>query len=234
VAPTTFDLWFNLHLTALIGKSRAFDAAIVEGIAHNLLGGYWYGAALFIYWIRGNREGGGEVQGRVLRIILATLVAIPLMLATSHLITHVPPGSNPVLARHYPREVYTAVDTNSFPSYSTALYTTIALGVFALDHVTAWLLGAGVIVLVGLPRIYVGGHYPTDVLAGIVLGLASHLVSRAYPESPLQHLGHRVFMGRKITWVLGQILVYSWILNVCDEFRQGKWLVHRLVSILAR
>jgi membrane-associated phospholipid phosphatase len=232
VAPTAFDVWFNLHLSGLIGKSRAFDIAVVEGVAHNILGGFWYGAVLFVCWIRGNQAGGEKAQGRVLRILLASLMAILLMLGASALISRVPPGSDPRLASHYPLEVYTNVDTNSFPSYSTTLYTAIAVGTFALDASAAWFLGVGVIFLVGLPRIYIGGHYPTDVLAGMVLGLASHFLARAYPEARLRALRDWVFGRGKMTWVLGQIIVYVWLLNVCDEFRQGKWLAHGIVHAL--
>lgn len=232
MAPTSFDLWFNLHLSGLIGKSRAFDIAVGEAIDHNLLGGYGYGAVLFFYWIRGSQAGGEKVQGRFLRIVLTSLIAIPLMLGTSHLISRVPPGTNPALAGHYPSYVYTNEDSNSFPSYSTTLYTAIAVGTYALDEAAAWFLGLGVIFLVGLPRIYVGGHYPTDVLAGMVLGMASYFMARAVPESRLQALWKRLFGEKTWSWIVGQVLVYSWLLNVCDEFRQSKWLASRLTHIL--
>ena len=232
MAPTTFDVCFNLHLSGLIGKSRTFDNAVVEGIAHNLLGGYLYGAVLFFCWIRGNRAGGEKMQGRFLRILLTTMIAIPLMLGTSHLISRVPPGSNPKLASHYPRDVYTNEATNSFPSYSTALYTSIAVGTYALDQAAAWFLGVGVIFLVALPRISVGGHYPTDVLAGMVLGVASNFLARAIPESQLWALWNRLFGEKTWSWIVGQFIVYSWVLNVCDEFRQTKWFISYILPII--
>ena len=232
MAPTPFDLWFNLHLSGLLGKSPAFDNLVVEGIAHNLLGGYLYGAVLFVCWIRGSRAGGDKVQGQLLCILLATMIAIPLMLGTSHFISRVPPGSDSRLASRYPRAVYKNEAANSFPSYSTALYTSIALGTYALDQGAAWLLGLGVVFLVALPRIYVGGHYPTDVLAGMVLGTASYFMARAFRESRLNALWNRMSNEKAWSWILGQVIVYSWLLNVCDEFRQAKWFANWIVPII--
>ncbi|HEY5040078.1 MAG TPA: phosphatase PAP2 family protein [bacterium] len=65
-------------------------------------------------------------------------------------------------------------DEFSFPSGHTAaafLVATLAAVSFPFPLITVAVLGwAG---LVGFSRIYLGVHYPTDVLAGMVLGIAS-------------------------------------------------------------
>jgi membrane-associated phospholipid phosphatase len=64
-----------------------------------------------------------------------------------------------------------APTTASFPSGHAA---TAAAGAMAMARVwpaARWAF-AGVAVLIAVSRIYVGVHYPTDVLAGVLLGLA--------------------------------------------------------------
>jgi undecaprenyl-diphosphatase len=90
-----------------------------------------------------------------------------------------------VFDRERPYEVVPAADpllrwdlSSSFPSGHAA---TSAAGAFIL----AYLLGRGglglalLAVAIGFSRVYVGVHYPLDVLAGAVVGLAVALVSAA-------------------------------------------------------
>lgn len=71
--------------------------------------------------------------------------------------------------------------TSSFPSGHTVI-------AFALAPVLSHRLPAGrayfytIAVLVGLTRVYLGLHYPTDVLAGAALGLAGGLAAVRYRE----------------------------------------------------
>jgi undecaprenyl-diphosphatase len=66
--------------------------------------------------------------------------------------------------------------SSSFPSFHTAVMTSIALTFTLLKNKFSplfWFLAAWV----GLARIYVGVHYPLDILGGVIVGLISALVA---------------------------------------------------------
>jgi len=224
LAPTHFDLWFTAQLAEFLGQRPLFDLAVQSAIRHNVLGGFWYAAALFVLWLRGSQEGNEATRRRMLTILLGSLIAILLMLVAQALVVWPPPIHHPSLSSLYPRYIYTNPEGSSFPSQSVTLYASLAAGIYSLHKATGWFLWAGVVVLVGLPRIYVGGHYPSDVLAGIILGLAGYASARYLLEAWLVPRLERVFTGRMWLRLLGEVIVFTWILQVAIGFREAVWL----------
>ena len=72
----------------------------------------------------------------------------------------------------------------SFPSGHAAAYFALALAVFYINRKLGWwFLGAAF--LVGLGRIFVGVHWPLDILAGAVIGLGSAFLVRKFLPKPI-------------------------------------------------
>ncbi len=66
-------------------------------------------------------------------------------------------------------------DYYSFPSGHTAIFFAIAMAVFYFNK--KWGIVAFVIaILVGVSRIYVGVHWPLDVVAGALIGILSGII----------------------------------------------------------
>ena len=95
-------------------------------------------------------------------------------------------ASNYAVARPRPhvRHLGTTPSTYSWPSghvgATFVLYAWIALMVTVttkrlLPRIVAWTLAAAVTASVGLSRVYRGEHHPTDVIAGLVLGVGALL-----------------------------------------------------------
>lgn len=104
--------------------------------------------------------------------------------ALSLLLSHIPVQ---ILKKFYPRKrPYLAIDNvnyplnpladHSFPSgHTTAIFSVIIP--FLLYDMTAGFLLLPIAICVGISRIYLGLHYPSDVLAGMCLGIAFGIVS---------------------------------------------------------
>ncbi|MEV7770317.1 phosphatase PAP2 family protein [Kitasatospora sp. NPDC086791] len=79
-------------------------------------------------------------------------------------------------------------ESASFPSGHTASATAFATAVGVVLPQAAVPLGA-LAVAVGYSRVHTGVHYPGDVAAGAVLGLASAAAALAIVRAPLRHTG---------------------------------------------
>jgi len=93
-------------------------------------------------------------------------------------------AANKIVARPRPRVSHLGgtPSTYSFPSGHTAatvvLWGGIALIVMVATNrswprIVMWILAVVLTIAVGLSRVYRGEHYPTDVMAGLVLGIGS-------------------------------------------------------------
>jgi undecaprenyl-diphosphatase len=65
------------------------------------------------------------------------------------------------------------VDPSSFPSAHTLIAFSIAFSLYmsGIKKAASWLLFLGV--LIGLARVMAGVHYPSDIIGGILIALAS-------------------------------------------------------------
>jgi undecaprenyl-diphosphatase len=62
--------------------------------------------------------------------------------------------------------------TSSFIVYGTLAYILTQISKQHSVRMAIWIIAAGMIVLVGFSRMYLGVHYPTDVAGGFLVGLA--------------------------------------------------------------
>lgn len=76
--------------------------------------------------------------------------------------------------------------SGSFPSGHAAAFFALALAIFYLNKKWGWWF-LGTAFLMGLARIFVGLHWPLDILTGILIGILSVFVVKKLLPSPNQN-----------------------------------------------
>jgi hypothetical protein len=118
--PARFDLWLATALAGFLRLHPQFDLGVQSAIQHNILGGFWFGAALFVCWIHAARNAQMEVQLRTLTILIGSALAVLLALLAGAVVSWPPPARYPGLAYLFPDYLRANPNTNCFPSQSTA------------------------------------------------------------------------------------------------------------------
>src|SRR5207237_4367546 len=131
-------------------------------------------AVMFVAWTRPRRG----TRADVLLTCMATLLASAMAVALGALLQRTPPYLDARTAALYPLYLTGNTSQNCFPSNSTALYAAVCCGAWRNEPLLASLLWAGLPMLVALPRMYVGGHFFTDVLAGLACGVVGYAGAR--------------------------------------------------------
>jgi undecaprenyl-diphosphatase len=234
--PTPIDIWCAERLALLLGKHPLVDLGIQSFISHNVLGGFWFALSFFVLWVwpsQGGEAAEREKQRKLLFVLLGSLAAIAVALVLAASISWLPPSRMPGLAQLYPSYLDTNLNDNSFPSLSVALYASIAAGVGAFRRRLGLALWAAVVLLVALPRMYVGGHYLTDIIVGLGAALLGFATARI-AESRLPNLWRGTPRQTRFVTLLTNVFVFAWILQVAVEFRDAVWLVRGLRLVIGR
>jgi undecaprenyl-diphosphatase len=136
--------------------------------------------ALFLWWPWSERS---ERLRRNREIIWATVLAafgslIVGLVVQKLLPFRMRPIDNPALHFVHPRG-QGAIEgwPSSFPSDHAILFATLATGSWFIAPEVGIAAHVFAFTMIGLPRIYVGLHYPTDILAGTMLGTLGAVIA---------------------------------------------------------
>ena len=182
-----------LHfLNSVAGKSTLLDHAVNLISRIHFLKGVVFFSVLWGAWFARSRDDAGTARRDVVLTCLAAAIAAPLSRVLQLVFpVRARPTLNPTLNFSAP----IALDPSelhrwgSFPSDHAAFFFAIAVGMWFSFRRLAWLLLAWSILVIALPRLYLGLHYPSDVLGGAALGIGTTLLVRRFtPRSTVDHV----------------------------------------------
>lgn len=158
---------------------------IIAGMSSN---GFFRGLPIFflisVLWFSARID--EERRSRMLAGLMATcLLTLFSVYLQSHLFWHLRPLLNPGLhLKVDPEEALSWIGyhgNNSFPSDTATLYWGLAAVVFLERRGWGLLAFLWTIFIIGIPRVYTGIHYPSDIVAGAMLGSLTLFVGTYLP-----------------------------------------------------
>jgi membrane-associated phospholipid phosphatase len=175
--------WF-LHLNSIARATPSLHAAFRAYARYGVL--LFAALLLWSWWTaRGRRD--LEAVSAALWAPVATLLAVGLNQPLGSWV-HEP---RPYLSLRHVEVLVSRSSDFSFPSDHAVMAGAVTVGVWLVDR-RLGLLAASAAVLMAFTRVYVGAHYPGDVLAGLLLGgvvtLISYLLARRVLEPGVRRL----------------------------------------------
>lgn len=175
-----FDIGIINFLNQFSQDSWVFDKAVGMVEKNGLLKG---GALMALVWYAWFRSGGEKDRANIVSTLIASLFAM----ATARVLASVLPfRSRPLhddeLEFQLPHGLVggTLDGWSSFPSDHAVLFFTLSIGLLFVSKVMGVVAVLYTLVVIGMPRMYLGLHYPTDILAGALLGAAFTVSANLY------------------------------------------------------
>jgi undecaprenyl-diphosphatase len=183
-------------LTSMVGRCTIVDETI-EILSHGeLTKGAFVMSIFWWYWFRQTDR---ATALRTREYLVCTMLAAVVGLFAARILAltlpfRVRPRFEPALDLVWPAAPASSsfVDWSSFPSDHAVMFSALGSGLCFLS----WRIGLAVlciaIFVVSFPRVYLGLHYPTDIVAGVALGaLVAYCMNTA---SVRRRLGGRVLL----------------------------------------
>jgi undecaprenyl-diphosphatase len=164
-------------LNAFAQRSWTLDYFMTTLCGSDLFKGGLFIAILWWMWfVYADEAICRETRERVITVLLGAFIAVVLARALQITLPFRPrPMHHPELAFRLPYNVNISDlgGWSSFPSDHAALFVELAVGLFCFSFRLGVFGLSYFVVFIGIPRMYYGLHYPTDLMGGSILGVAS-------------------------------------------------------------
>ena len=169
-----FDASIIDFLNGFSQTSKSFDAFMVFIVDNNFIKGVTIVSILWFFWFQKsqkiifNRE-------RIIICIVSCFIAIFVARALAlSLPFRLRPILNPALnfVKPFGTRALDLGTWSSFPSDNAVMFFSLATGIFLISKKLGALIYLYVLAVICFPRVYLGYHFPTDILAGAIIGIS--------------------------------------------------------------
>jgi len=191
---------------------------------NHLVSNWIFAAAFYLFW-RKEDERKEFRRTQLFRIVVAFAIAVIITLLVRPWITWPAPGLSPRFQALYPNYFWGTGSYDSFPSHSTLTDFVIAAGLWQLSRPVSIGLAVCVLGVISLPRVFVGGHYPIDVVASLVLIIVVLvLIGRWQPPENWR----RWLAEDQPAHLSREFVLLLWLFEVGEDFRGLSSIVFHL------
>lgn len=171
--PFEIDQKITIWLNQFAHKMPIFDHFMYMIAENNLLkGGVVFAVFYFVWWDNASLKMNDNRKTLITTLIAAFLAEITTIILSVSLPYRARPftGKDIIFSMPFEVDIWWSKSISSFPSDHATLFTVLGLGIFMCNRKIGWLINSYILLLIFSPRLYLGFHYLTDLLGGIVIG----------------------------------------------------------------
>lgn len=225
-----FDLSIIHFLNKFSDQSKLFESFMILVVDNDFLKGAIVVSVLWYFWFK-NSSSINYHRERIIITLVSCIVAIFVGRLLARILPYrYRPILNPEVTSYFAHKsvIQGLEDASSFPSDHAVLFFSLATGIFLMSKKMGTLAYLYVFFIICFPRIYLGLHYPTDILAGAVVGVIITLllsstrlwrpVSQKVLDFSLKYSG------------LFYVLFFLISFQISTLFQSGRSIIHFLLG----
>ncbi len=173
-----FDASIMDFLNGFSQTSRSFDALMVFIADDNFIKGGVIVSILWFFWFQKSSK---IIFNREC-IIIAIISCLVAMVVARVMASSLPFRLRPILntdlnfVKPFGSTAASLESWSSFPSDHAVMFFSLATGIFLISKKVGILTYLYVLIFICFPRVYLGYHYATDILAGAIIGVLITLI----------------------------------------------------------
>ena len=169
-----FDSSIIKYVNQYSQSSHVFDLVVYHFFWNNMLKGGVIVAMFWWLWFQ-NGKSDFSIRARLTSTLVLSVLAVAVARGLALMCPYRSrPFHTPSLGFKltYGMSKDTLENWSSFPSDHAALFLALSTGIFCVNRKIGGFALLHTLVLICLPRLYLGVHYPTDLIAGALIGVS--------------------------------------------------------------
>jgi undecaprenyl-diphosphatase len=198
-----------------IGHTVTTDKFFEFLVLNPFVSTWMFAAAFYIFWMK-NGEQTAWRRVCLCRGVVAFGIAVLITLIFRPWISWPAPTRNTTFQQLFPQYFWGQGTANCFPSHATLAYFMVAASFWPLSRRLSACFSVLAVLLISLPRVYVGGHYPIDVLASLILGIVVLMAMWQWAvPATVSHWLVKAGPGA----IIRELFFFLWTVELADGFR---------------